>query len=91
MKKLAITYDGHESSSYASMTLSVYNQRTGAWDTVDGPRAATTTDRSFTWNAAAPGEVVSPAGEVRFRIRGTRGSAAWFVARTDLVRVTVTS
>jgi chitodextrinase len=91
VKRLTVAYDGHASSTSASVTLSVFNWRTGGWQTVDGPRAATTTDRGFSWVAPAPADVLSPSGELRFRIRATRGSAAWFITRTDLVRVTVTS
>ncbi len=91
VKKLSITYDGHASSTYASMTLSAYNWRLVSWQTIDGPLPATTTDRRFTWSATAPADFVSATGDVRFRILGTRRSAGWFVARTDLVSVSITS
>jgi hypothetical protein len=90
LKKLTMEYDGNASSSGASVTLSVYNWRTGAWSTIDGPRFATTVDRRFSWSTTTPLDFVSTAGQVRFRIRTTEGSSRWFVSRTDLVRFTVT-
>jgi len=88
LRKLAIDYDGNASGSSTALTLSVYDWATGTWTTVDGPRTGITTDRSFTWSTTtAPTDYVSPAGEIRYRIRGTAGSS--FRTRTDLVRFTI--
>jgi hypothetical protein len=47
-----------------------------------------TSDRSFTWsNATNPTDYVSPSGDVRFRVRGTKSSS--FRTRTDLIGLTV--
>jgi hypothetical protein len=90
LRKLAISYNGYASSTSASMTLAVWNWSTSSWQTVDGPRAATTGDRSFTWtNTSAPRNYVSAAGEIRYRVRGDRPSGTSFNTRTDQIRYTI--
>jgi subtilisin family serine protease len=90
LRKLTIDYDGNANITAVSMTLSVYNWRTGAWQSVDGPRAATLSDRAFTWtNSTAPLDYVSSSGEIRFRVRGERSTSESFRTRTDLIRFTV--
>jgi hypothetical protein len=88
LRKLTVDYDGNASSGAAALTLQVYDFVTGSWTVADGPRTGITADRSFSWsNSISPADYVSPAGEVRFRVRGT--SATSFRTRTDLVRFTI--
>jgi hypothetical protein len=90
LRKLTIAYDGNASKAAAAVTLQVYDFATGAWQVVDGPRTGITSDRSFAWsNSTAPTDYVSPAGELRFRVRGTSSSA--FRTRTDLIGFTIDS
>lgn len=84
VRKLSAAYDGNASSSYAALSLYVYNFTTGRWVRVDGPRTGVTSDRSFGWSTLSPRDFVSSSGTVRFRVRGTRN--AGFRTRTDFVR-----
>jgi hypothetical protein len=70
------------------MTLSVYDWLAGAWQTVNGPLGVGSHDRAVTWSTSTPLAYVSSSGEVRFRVRATRGGG--FKTRTDLVGFTVT-
>jgi hypothetical protein len=47
-----------------------------------------TSDRSFTWANTSPASYVSPSGEIRVSVRGTRNSST-FRTRTDWVRFTI--
>jgi serine protease len=87
LRTLRIDYDGN-SSSTATMTLSVYDWLAGAWQTVNGPLGVGSHDRAVTWSTSTPLAYVSSSGEVRFRVRATRGGG--FKTRTDLVGFTVT-
>jgi hypothetical protein len=70
LRKLTVDYDGNASSGAAALTLQVYDFVTGRWTVADGPRTGITADRSVTWsNSISPADYVSPAGEVRFRVR----------------------
>jgi hypothetical protein len=90
LRKLTISYNGYASSTSASMTLAVWNWSSSSWQNVDGPRAATTGDRSFTWtNTSAPRNYVSSAGEIRYRVRGELPSGTSFNTRTDQIRYTI--
>jgi VCBS repeat protein len=88
LSKLTADYDGNVSSAAAALTLQAYDFTAAAWTTASGPRTGATTDRPFSWsNSSAPTRYVSPAGQLRFRVRGTNTS--WFRTRTDLIRFTI--
>jgi hypothetical protein len=88
LKRVAIDHDGSATSGSAAVALRAFNFRTGAWVGIDGPRTGVTSDRARTWLPGAPTDYVSAAGEVGFRVRGTRTGGS-FRTRTDLVRVTI--
>jgi subtilisin len=87
MRRLGVDYDGGATSTGAAVSVRIYNQRLARWETVDGPRTGVGADRPAMWTTAAPADYVSVTGEVRVRVRGTRGGG--FRLRTDLIRVTV--
>jgi N-acetylmuramoyl-L-alanine amidase len=88
LKKLTVDYDGNASSGAVAITLSIYNFATGRWEIRDGPRTGVTSDRRFTWsNTTSPVDYVSPAGRIRFSVKGAHASS--FRTRTDWVRFTV--
>ena len=88
LRKITISYDGNASTNKPMITLRVYNWSTGLWETVDGPRQATTGDRLFGWTVSAlPARYASPAGAIRFEVRGTASSA--FTLRTDKIGFTI--
>jgi chitodextrinase len=87
LRSLAIAYDGHVSTSGASLRIRVLNRRTGLWETVDGPRTGVTSDRPVSWAAAVPADYVSATGQVR--VSAYAESTSDFVQRTDLVSVTI--
>lgn len=89
LQSLRVEYDGNASYANVSLTLSVFNWRTGAWQAVDRPRSTgTTADRQFAWTAPGVSDYVSSTGAVRFRVDATRNNS--FLLRTDLIRFTVT-
>ncbi len=89
LKKLTVDYDGHLSSSYASLTLRVYNFATASWQNIYGPVTRFTSDRAISWsNTASPKSYVSSSGEIRVSVLGKR-SSRYFRTRTDLVRLTI--
>lgn len=88
LRRLAVDYDGHASASGVAMTLRLYNHRRAAWETLDGPRTGVTADRPFRWStSASPTDYVSADGEIRFSVRGERGSS--FRTKADHVRFEV--
>jgi subtilisin family serine protease len=90
LRRVTIDYDGSATTTAVSISLAVWNWRTGGWQTVDGPRAATTSDRAFTWtNTSEPHDYVSSTGEIRFRVHGERSANSSFSTRTDLIRYSV--
>jgi hypothetical protein len=93
LSKLTISFDAGVSSRSASIGLRVCRWNGGAtctWKTVATYRRGRTSDRSFTWTTTSPGDYVSPSGQIRVGVRGTRGSAS-FRTRTDRVRFTIES
>lgn len=83
--RLAVEWDGHATRTDALLTFYAWNWRTSTWNTVSS-RAPTRSDAVFRWQPASAAEYVSPSGEVRFGIRGTRDGA--LKTRTDLIRAT---
>ncbi len=89
LKKLTVDYDGHLSSSYASLTLRVYDFANASWQTIYGPVTKMTSDRAITWsNTTSPKSYVSSSGEIWVSVLGKRSSSS-FRTRTDLVRFTI--
>jgi hypothetical protein len=87
LRRLAIDHDGSATSSGAAVSLRIWNARSGAWQTIDGPRTGVIADRARTWATTTPADYVSANGEVRLRVRATRSSS--FRTRTDLVRFVI--
>ena len=88
LKKLTVEYDGHLSSSWASVSVRLYNFANNSWQTIDGPRTGVTADRALTWSTvSSPGAYVSSTGEIRLSVLAR--SSGSFRTRADLVRVTV--
>ena len=87
LRRLQVDYNGNATGSNTNVSLRVWNWSTSTWVTIDGPVRGATTDRSATWSTASPAAYVSPGGEVRVNVRGTRSSS--FRLRTDLIRFTI--
>jgi hypothetical protein len=92
LDKLTINFDAGVSSSSASLSFRVCKRNPDSsctWETVASYGTGTTSDRSFTWTTTSPAQYVSPSGEIRASVRGTRNSSSSFRTRTDWVRFTI--
>ena len=87
LERLQVDYNGNATGNNTNVSLRVWNWSTSAWVTIDGPVQGATTDRSATWSTPSPAAYVSPSGEVRVNVRGTRPTS--FRLRTDLIRFTI--
>jgi hypothetical protein len=83
LSRLQVRHDGHVSAG--TLALRVFNWRTGAWTTVDGPRTVSS-DLTVTWVTTSR-DYVSSTGVVRIGAVGERKSG--FQARSDLFQVVV--
>jgi hypothetical protein len=92
LSKLTINFDASVSNQNASLTFLVCRWNGGStctWETVASYGTGRTSDRSFTWTkTSSPVDYVSPSGEIRVAVRGTRNSSS-FRTRTDWVRFTI--
>jgi hypothetical protein len=91
LSKLTVNFDAGVSSENASLSFRVCRWNgdgTCTWEVVASYGTGRTSDRSFTWTTASPGAYVSPSGEIRAEVRGTRNSSS-FRTRTDWVRFTI--
>jgi serine protease AprX len=84
---LAIDFDGHATGASTVLTVAVLDWSSGTWQVVGGPWTGATSDRVVTWSAAPAAGYLSPSGEIRLQVRGTRPTS--FTARTDWVRFTL--
>ena len=87
LKRLQIDYNGNATGNDTNVSLRVWNWSTAAWVTIDGPVQGATADRSATWSSSSPAAYVSPSGEVRVNVHGTRPTS--LRVRTDLIRFTI--
>jgi serine protease AprX len=91
LSKLTVNFDGGVSSTGASLSFRVCRWNGGStctWETVASYGTGSTSDRSFTWTTTTPAAYVSPSGELRVSVRGTRSSSS-FRTRTDWIRFTI--
>jgi hypothetical protein len=91
LSKLTVNFDASVSSSSALLSFRVCRwngSSTCTWETVASYGIGSTSDRSFTWTTTAPAAYVSPSGELRVSVRGTRNSSS-FRTRTDWIRFTI--
>jgi serine protease AprX len=95
LSKLTVNFDAGVSSSSASLAFRVCSAWSGSactsWQQVASYGTGTTSDRSFTWTSTSPNQYVSPSGEIRVSVRGTRNSSSSFRTRTDWIRFTIES
>ena len=88
VSQLVTTYNGDYSRNNTTQTLYLYNWTTATWTQIDS-RTVGQTDVTITHTQIAPQNFISPAGEVRLRVHGSRSSSQSFVGRGDFVRFTV--
>ena len=91
LSKLTVNFDAGVSSSSAALSYRVCRRNadgTCTWEVVASYPSNRTADRSFTWTTTSPAAYVSPSGEIRVAIRGTRNSSS-FRTRADWVRFTI--
>jgi serine protease AprX len=92
LEKLTVNFDAGVSSSGASLSFRVCKRNADSsctWETVRSYGTGSTSDRSHTWTTTSPGAYVSPSGEIRVSVRGTRNSSSSFRTRTDWIRFTI--
>lgn len=88
LSQLAVDVEANVSTGRARLSILIYNWSRRRFETVVLPRAGITRDRVLTWRtASSPRSYVSPTGEIRVAVRGTRAGA--FRTRTDRVRFTI--
>jgi hypothetical protein len=91
LSRLTVNFDASVSNANASLSFRVCRWNgtsTCTWETVSSYGTGSTSDRSFTWAITSPASYVSPSGEIRVSVRGTRNSST-FRTRTDWVRFTI--
>ncbi|MDP9347386.1 MAG: hypothetical protein M3P44_17045, partial [Actinomycetota bacterium] len=88
LRQLAVDVEANVSTGRARLSILIYNWSRRRFETVVLPRAGITRDRVLTWRTVgSPRSYVSPTGEIRVAVRGTRAGA--FRTRTDRVRFTI--
>lgn len=90
VSQLITTYNGDYSRNNTTQTLSLFNWSTATWTQIDS-RVVGQTDVTIITTTTAPANFISPTGEVRFRVRGSRSSNQSFIGRGDFVQLTVES
>ena len=90
VSQLITTFNGDYSRNNTTQTLFLFNWLTATWTQIDS-RVVGQTDVTITTTTAAPAGFISPTGEIRFRVRGTRTSNQSFIGRGDFVQITVES
>ena len=91
LSRLTVDFDAGVSNQNASLSFRVCRWNpdgTCTWEVVASYGTGSTSDRSFTWTTTSPAAYVSPSGEIRVAVRGTRNSSS-FRTRTDWVRFTI--
>ena len=90
VSQLITTFNGDYSRNNTTQTLFLFNWLTATWTQIDS-RVVGQTDVTITTTTTAPAGFISPTGEIRFRVRGTRTSNQSFIGRGDFVQITVES
>ena len=85
---LTVTYSG-KNSTVAAQSLHLWNWSTAQWVQIDS-RNVGTGEKLVSVRPASPAAYVSPTGEIRLRVLGTRPSGNFF-ASGDIVRFAVES
>jgi hypothetical protein len=88
VSKLITTYNGDYTKNNTTQTMYLFNWSTATWTEIDS-RIVGETDVTITNQQTAPANFISPAGEIRLRVRGARSSSQSFIGRGDFVRFTV--
>ena len=86
--KLTTTYDGKYSRSNVTQTLYLFDWSIASWTQIDS-RTVGQTDVTITNTQAVPANFISPTGEVRLRILGSRSNNQSFNCSGDFVRFTI--
>jgi len=88
VSKLVTTYNGDYTKSNTTQTLYLFNWSTATWTQIDS-QVVGTADVTITNTQVTPANFLSPTGEVRLRVRGSRSSNQSFIGRGDFVQFTV--
>ena len=88
VSQLVTTYNGDYTKGNTTQTLYLFNWWTATWTQIDS-QVVGETDVTITNTQIAPANFISPTGEVRLRVRGSRSSNQSFIGRGDFVRFTV--
>ena len=88
VSELITTYNGDYTKNSTTQTLYLFNWSTATWTQIDS-RTVGQTDVTITNTQATPANFISPSGEIRLRVSGSRSSSQSFIARGDFVRFTV--
>ena len=88
VSQLITTYNGDYTKGNTTQTLYLFNWSTATWTQIDS-QIVGETDVTITNVQIAPANFISPTGEVRLRVRGSRSSNQSFIGRGDFVRFTV--
>jgi beta-lactamase superfamily II metal-dependent hydrolase len=86
--KLTTTYDGKYSRSSTTQTLYLYNWSTATWTQIDS-RTVGQSDVIVANVQTSPASFVSPTGEIRLRVRGSRTNNQSYTCSGDYVRFAV--
>jgi beta-lactamase superfamily II metal-dependent hydrolase len=86
--KLTTTYDGKYSRNTTTQTLYLYDWSTASWTQTDS-RTVGQNDVTVTNIQTSPASFVSPTGEIRLRVRGSRTNNQSFFCQGDYVRFVV--
>lgn len=86
--KLTTTYDGKYSRNSTTQTLYLYNWSTASWTQIDS-RTVGQNDVTVTSTQTSPASFLSPTGEIRLRVRGSRSNNQSFTCSGDYVRFVV--
>ena len=88
VSQLITTYNGDYTKSNTTQTMYLFNWSTSTWTQIDS-RTMGETDVTITNTQLAPSNFISPTGEIRLRVHGTRSSNQSFIGRGDFIRFTV--
>ena len=86
--KITTTYDGKYSRSNTTQTLYLYDWSTASWTQIDS-RIVGQTDVTVTNTQTLPASFVSPSGEIRLRVRGSRSNNQSYTCSGDYVQFVV--
>lgn len=88
VSQLITTYNGDYTRNNTTQTLYLFDWSTATWTQIDS-RTVGETDVTITNTQSSPANFISPTGEVRLRVRGSRSSNQSFIGRGDFVRFTM--